>query len=192
MRLVLLDVCWGAFALVWLVGAVVNARLAPPVVRRRWVFCPTLVVAGLLLLLRFTVPLAVWRPLQYRAPWLDVVGAVLLVAATGFTLWARWRLGTMWTSTAVVKADHRLRTDGPYAITRHPIYTGLLGMLTGTVLLSGLGLWLVVLVVGYVFVEFKIRAEEQLLTSEFPDDYAAFRRRVPRLLPRPRSRRTHP
>ena len=35
-----------------------------------------------------------------------------------------------------------LRTDGPYAITRHPIYTGLLGMLLGTALLGGLGQWM--------------------------------------------------
>jgi protein-S-isoprenylcysteine O-methyltransferase Ste14 len=29
---------------------------------------------------------------------------------------------------------------GPYAITRHPIYTGLPGMVLGTMLVAGLGL----------------------------------------------------
>jgi protein-S-isoprenylcysteine O-methyltransferase Ste14 len=37
----------------------------------------------------------------------------------------------------VVKDDHVLRTDGPYGITRHPIYTGLLSMLAGTALIEG-------------------------------------------------------
>lgn len=33
----------------------------------------------------------------------------------------------VWVAGALVKDDHRLRTHGPYAVTRHPIYTGLLG-----------------------------------------------------------------
>lgn len=67
------------------------------------------------------------------------VGITLLVVCTAFTLWARAALGTMWTSSAVVKADPELRTDGPYGITRRPIYTGLLGMVAGTALIEGLG-----------------------------------------------------
>ena len=46
----------------------------------------------------------------------------------------------MWSMDAAVKEGHRLRTEGPYGITRHPIYTGLLGMLLGSLLLAGVGL----------------------------------------------------
>lgn len=35
--------------------------------------------------------------------------------------------------------DHQLRTDGPYAITPHSIYTRLYGLLLGPVPLNGLG-----------------------------------------------------
>jgi protein-S-isoprenylcysteine O-methyltransferase Ste14 len=54
-----------------------------------------------------------------------------------FTLWARFSLGTMWSVAPKVKGDHQLRTHGPYAVTRHPIYTGLLGMMLGATLLAG-------------------------------------------------------
>ena len=75
---------------------------------------------------------------------------MLLVVSTGFTIWARVRLGRMWSALAeqAQGTNHELRTDGPYAITRHPIYTGLLGMILGTVLLNGLGVTLAFLAVG--------------------------------------------
>jgi protein-S-isoprenylcysteine O-methyltransferase Ste14 len=81
------------------------------------------------------------------------------------------------------QADHELRTDGPYAITRHPIYTGLLGMLLGTVLLNGLGGSLALLIVGGAFLAARIPIEERLMSKAFPDEYARYRRRVPRLVP---------
>jgi protein-S-isoprenylcysteine O-methyltransferase Ste14 len=84
----------------------------------------------------------------------------------------------------VLRTDHELRTDGgPYAITRHPIYTGLLGMLLGTVLLNGLGDSLAFLVLGAVFLVARIPIEERLMSMAFPDEYAGYRERVPRLVP---------
>jgi protein-S-isoprenylcysteine O-methyltransferase Ste14 len=90
----------------------------------------------------------------------------------------------MWSSSPTVKIEHQLRTDGPYAVTRHPIYTGLLGMVLGTVLLVGLGHWLMLLPVALVFFEIRIHLEEGLMLTTFPDGYARYRRRVPQLVPR--------
>jgi len=109
---------------------------------------------------------------------------VLLVVSTAFTIWARLRLGRMWSASPnVLQAHHELRTDGPYAITRHPIYTGLAGMLLGTVLLNGLGVSLVFLIVGAVFLATRIPIEERLMGETFPDEYARYRERVPLLVP---------
>jgi protein-S-isoprenylcysteine O-methyltransferase Ste14 len=122
--------------------------------------------------------------------WIELPGLAILLISTGFTLWARLRLGRMWSSTpTMLRADHQLRTDGPYAITRHPIYTGLSGMLLGTVLLNGLGASLALLVVGAVILGTRIPVEERLMSRTFPDEYARYRERVPRFVPRlPRSR----
>jgi len=89
----------------------------------------------------------------------------------------------MWSVAPRVKGDRRLRTRGPYAVTRHPIYTGLLGMVLGATLLSGIGQWIVLFPVGLIVVEVKIRMEERLMVATFPEEYLRYRRRVPQLVP---------
>ena len=81
-------------------------------------------------------------------------------------------------------ASHELRTDGPYAITRHPIYTGLLGMLLGTVLLNGPGVSLALLAVGAAFLAIGIPIEERLIEHNLPQED----RPLPRARPPPPSR----
>jgi protein-S-isoprenylcysteine O-methyltransferase Ste14 len=175
--------CWGTFVLVWAAGAIYNHRHSPAVRTRTraqglWVIVPV----GLFLLAR-VVPLQDWRPLSVGDHGLRLLGLPVLLGATAFTLWARAVLGTMWSSTPMAREHHELRTQGPYGITRHPIYTGILGMLIGTALLSGLGYWAVVVAVAIVGLEIKIHYEEQLMAESFPRDYPAYRRRVPQLIP---------
>jgi protein-S-isoprenylcysteine O-methyltransferase Ste14 len=175
--------CWGLFCLVWVAGAIYNQQHAPAVRTRArgrelWV----IVAVGLFLLTR-VVPLQDWRPLSVGNHPVRLLGLPVLLGATAFTLWARAVLGTMWSSTPMAREHHQLRTHGPYGITRHPIYTGILGMLAGTALLNGLGYWAVVVVVAVLAFEVKIHFEEQLMAASFPQDYPAYRRRVPQLVP---------
>jgi protein-S-isoprenylcysteine O-methyltransferase Ste14 len=181
--------CWGLFVLVWLAGAIYNARRAPAVRERSPSISHWLIGLAAVLTLEQLVPASVWRPITVEARWLVVPGVAVLVVFTAFTLWARLALGTMWTSSAVVKDYHVLRTDGPYGITRHPIYTGLLGMLAGTALIEGLGRWVVYFVLGVLLVGVKIRAEERLLDHALGGVYDRYRQRVPLLIPRMRAAR---
>ena len=121
--------------------------------------------------------------LAVGAMWVRVLGLAVLVASTVFTLWARFSLGTMWSMAPKVKGGHELRTHGPYAVTRHPIYTGLLGMMLGATLLSGIGQWIVLFPVGLILFEVKIRMEEHLMLATFPEAYLRYRRQVPQLVP---------
>jgi protein-S-isoprenylcysteine O-methyltransferase Ste14 len=124
-----------------------------------------------------------WHDLTVEVTWARVFGLVVLVTSTAFAVWARVSLGNMWSFDAEVKVDHQLRTSGPYAVTRHPIYTGLLGMLIGSTLLSGVGKWIVLVLAGLVLFEVKSRSEEKILVESFPSHYPGYRERVPRLLP---------
>jgi protein-S-isoprenylcysteine O-methyltransferase Ste14 len=183
-----ISICWGAFALVWVLGAAYNARRAPLVRRRtfgnvQWVI--GIVIAWIALRL---VPGSDWNRLSVHASWIRWPGLALLVAATIFTLWARFSLGAMWSSAVVEREGHELRTDGPYGIVRHPIYTGILSMLLGSALLDGFGRWTLALIGGGALVLLKVRAEERLLCDVFPDEYDGYRRRVPALVPLPRRR----
>jgi len=181
-------VCWGTFLVVWIVGALYNARRGPAVRTRtmgnlRWVIG----VAAVWAVLRL-VPGSDWDRLSLHTSWIRLPGLVLLVAATAFTIWARFSLGTMWSSNVVAKEGHQLRTDGPYGIVRHPIYAGLLGMLLGSAMLDGFGVWTLALVGGGAMVLLKVRAEEGLMGNIFPGDYERYRRRVPALIPSLRRR----
>ena len=130
-----------------------------------------------------TVVRAGWRSLTFYTPSVRILGLVILLAATAFTIWARLALGIMWSGAPTVKQEHELRTTGPYSITRHPIYTGILGMLLGSLLVGGAGRWIVSFPVFLVLLEIKIRIEERLMLAEFPDDYPRYRQRVPQLVP---------
>jgi protein-S-isoprenylcysteine O-methyltransferase Ste14 len=100
--------------------------------------------------------------------WVRVLGLAVLVASTVFTLWARLSLCAMWSVAPRVGGDGRLRTRGPYAVTRHPIYSGLLGMLLGTTLLGGMGRWIVVVAVGLILFEVKIHMEGGVAAGDLP------------------------
>jgi protein-S-isoprenylcysteine O-methyltransferase Ste14 len=183
-------VCVGAVVVVWVAGALYNAlhtlHNAPHAPRERTQSQPgstalivvAVVCAGLTIVSR-----SHFGGLAVGASWARVLGLAVLVASTVFTLWARFSLGTMWSAAPKVKDDHQLRTHGPYAVTRHPIYTGLLGMMLGATLLSGIGQWIVLFPVGLILFEVKIRMEEHLMLATFPEEYPRYRRQVPQLVP---------
>jgi protein-S-isoprenylcysteine O-methyltransferase Ste14 len=183
-------VCVGAVVVVWVAGALYNAFRSPHSAsqarRERTRSQPgsaALIVvaagcAGLVIVGR-----SHFDGLAVGALWVRVLGLAVLVPSTVFTLWARFSLGTMWSVAPKVQGDHQLRTHGPYAVTRHPIYTGVLGMILGATLLSGIGQWIVLFPVGLIVFEVKIRMEEHLMEATFPEEYPRYRRQVPQLVP---------
>jgi protein-S-isoprenylcysteine O-methyltransferase Ste14 len=180
--------CWGVIVLVWVAGALYNATRGPRAGARRLVGPNVSTgLAGAALAVAIlgvrVLPISDWHSPTIGTPWVRVLGLAVLICSTAFALWARVALGTMWSPSPTVKVRHELRTDGPYGVTRHPIYTGLLGMVLGTVLLVGLGHWLVLLPAGLVLVEIRIHLEEGLMLATFPEAYPRYRLRVPQLVP---------
>jgi protein-S-isoprenylcysteine O-methyltransferase Ste14 len=182
LAVVSLAACWGAFALVWLAGAIYYESQAPEERTRAW-FGSAMPIGGVIVApVAIAVPKAEWHSLAVHTPWLRILGLAILLAATAFTIWARVALGTMWSAAPTVKQQHKLRTSGPYGVTRHPIYTGMLGMMLGSALLAG-GRWILPFPIFLVLLEIKIHVEERLMLAEFPDDYPRYRQRVPELVP---------
>lgn len=180
--------CWGIFLVVWIAGGIYNASRGPGVRTRTLGRAPVVIGVVAALIVARVIPDAEWDRLSVDSSWASWAGLAILVLTTAFTVWARVRLGTMWSSDVVAKVGHELRTDGPYGIVRHPIYTGILGMLLGSALANGFGRWTLALVAGAVLVEVKVRTEKRLLDREFPREYARYRQRVPALVPRLRRR----
>jgi protein-S-isoprenylcysteine O-methyltransferase Ste14 len=187
-------VCVGVVVVVWVGGALYNAFRSPrsashvPRERSRSQSGLTAGDGGLIGVAVVCVGLAIvsrghFDGMVVGALWVRVLGLAVLVASTVFTLWARFSLGTSWSVAPKVQGDHQLRTHGPYAVTRHPIYTGLLGMMLGATLLSGIGQWIVLFPVGLVVFGVKVRMEERLLVATFSEEYLRYRRQVPQLVP---------
>jgi protein-S-isoprenylcysteine O-methyltransferase Ste14 len=169
------------FVVVWLVGAVLARQHGPAASRQGRDLGST--VGGFVGLAIVVSPESWWRPLTIGAPALRLVGLALLALATAGAIWARVTLGEMWSTAARTSEHHMLRTTGPYRITRHPIYTAILGMVAATALTQGFGRWAALFVAVAFIVIVKVRDEERLLSSEFPEEYERYRARVPQFIP---------
>jgi protein-S-isoprenylcysteine O-methyltransferase Ste14 len=110
--------------------------------------------------------------------------AVALVAiGVGFSVAARLWLGGNWSGLVTVKKGHELVRSGPYALVRHPIYTGMLLALIGTALAIGRWRALIALVFFFLAIARKIPLEERFMSEQFGDAYALYRAQVPALIP---------
>ena len=116
----------------------------------------------------------------------DAGWALVLVALAGFAFawWARIHLGRLWSGSVTMKTDHRVVDTGPYALVRHPIYTGLLAAVIATALLKGTLLGLAGAVLIIVGTWIKAKLEEDFLRGQLgAEAYDAYRRNVPMLVP---------
>jgi protein-S-isoprenylcysteine O-methyltransferase Ste14 len=110
-------------------------------------------------------------------------GVVLCVLGFGLAISARWYLGRNWGMPMSRKEQPELVISGPYAVIRHPIYTGLILAMLGSAI--GVNIfWAVMLVpVGAYFI-YSARREETIMLQLFPEQYAAYMARAGMLAPR--------
>jgi protein-S-isoprenylcysteine O-methyltransferase Ste14 len=123
---------------------------------------------------------AIWLPRGAGTFWL---GAAILAAGIGFSVWARLHLGANWSGTVTLKQGHTLVRSGPYALVRHPIYTGLLTGFLGTAVALGTARGLVALALVTVAFRRKIGVEEAFMAEAFGAEYARYRAEVAGLVP---------
>ena len=186
--LLLIRYCWIALGILWTVGLL----FSKPTVRSQTpgtrAFHLLLAALGFALLGShwFEVgwmaqPFLPNTPLIHKAS--QAAGAALVFAGCAFAAWARIVLGANWSGAVTVKDRHELVTEGPYAVARHPIYTGLLAAVIGTALV--IAEWRAIVGALVIFLAFaaKISQEERLMLQEFPQAYALYRQRVRALIP---------
>lgn len=133
---------------------------------------------------------AIFSGALYASSQIAWIGVVFVAVGLAYAVWARFHLGRLWSAVVTVKAEHRIVKTGPYTITRHPIYTGMLLAVVGTVVARntvGALLGGALIATGLVL---KVRREERMLLDHFGADYQAYQQEVPRLVPRPWHRRT--
>ncbi|HEY3857348.1 MAG TPA: isoprenylcysteine carboxylmethyltransferase family protein [Verrucomicrobiae bacterium] len=179
----LISACWLIFLGYW----IASARGVKPVAER----------TNLSLALRYRLPLLsgcllLWIPkslfpldinLTQRSTAAQSIAAAICLLGLLFTIWARRTLAGNWSSAVTFKQDHELIKTGPYQFVRHPIYTGILTMCLGSVIVEGrLHCWLG-LALFFVAFWVKLRQEEVLMLQHFPGEYPSYKSRVKALIP---------
>lgn len=139
-----------------------------------------LVVAVILLL----VSKAWLGPLQIRLlpfgtlyAW---IGVLITVLGLALAVWARIHLGRNWSASVELKQSHSLVRTGPYRITRHPIYVGLLTAVLGTSITRGDIRGLLAFLLVLVALLIKSRRENAVLRNHFGGEYESYRRDLKR------------
>ena len=116
--------------------------------------------------------------LSHVPAWLQIVGVIAL-ALCFYVAFLTFRANSYAAAAVRVQAErgHRVVTDGPYAVVRHPMYAGALLYFLGTPLL--LGSWYGLAFAPVLIALLAVRAvmEERMLTRAL-DGYPAYAARV--------------
>jgi len=143
-----------------------------------------LVLAGFVLVLDSRLGLGPlgWRFIPESAG-AGILGLALAICGMAFAVWARISLGRNWSGIAAVKQDHELVLRGPYAIVRHPIYTGFLLALAGTAIALGEARGPIGFALVWAALWMKLRTEEAFMLQEFGEQYSGYKKKVKTLVP---------
>ena len=114
----------------------------------------------------------------------EMVGVAITAVGVALAMWARWHLGTNWSSAVAIREQHELIRTGPYRFMRHPIYTGILVGFAGTALVRGEVSGVVGFGVAVIAFYLKARREESYLTQQFGSSFAEHVKHTGMFLPR--------
>ncbi len=166
--------------------------MIPEVGKRREAARRTVARQRLAVRLLQALPLAIvlWGPFADRhalavIPWPGARWAGVALYAAGFLLmhWAEAHLGRLFSVEVAIQDGHRLVTDGPYRLVRHPRYLGIIAFAAGIALVFRSWPGLVLAAAIKLVLSGRIRDEEALMADEFGDEWAAYARRSWRLVP---------
>lgn len=175
---------WGVFLLVWLMASfnVKRTVAAQPIASRA--LQVIVVTVGFVLIFSRIFDYSLFaRPLLPPVSVVPYLGLILAVSGVGLAIWARFFIGRNWSADVTLKQDHQLIRSGPYRLVRHPIYSGLLLALLGTVLITNeFKGYLGILFCAFGF-HLKAAVEEKFMTQRFGGEYQQYQQQTKALIP---------
>ncbi len=179
---------WVAFAVIWLLSAGFSKKTARSQTLGSRFLQGLLAASGFILMFGWRTQLR--PPLRFLharflpgAPTFEWAGFVIMLAGFAIAIWARVVLGRNWSATITIKQDHEIVRRGPYAIVRHPIYSGILLAMLGTAIYFGTFQGLVALALTFCGWWLKSRMEEQFMLQQFGQQYREYQQEVKALIP---------
>lgn len=141
-------------------------------------------------LLLYFAAIAVWPNVESYVGRLDwaisdvtrIASVALMVFAIAWTAYAQASLGTSLRVGIPQGEAPPLRTSGAFAVSRNPIFLGMLLFVVGLSLWSPSAVTIGLLIASYMAIEVQIRGEEAFLETAYGDAYRAYCARVRRWL----------
>ena len=114
----------------------------------------------------------------------QLAGFGIAVVSALFAAWGMWTLGRSYGIRLDLFEGHQLKTDGAFALVRHPMYLGIVTFHIGAALaLESVPLLVLTGVVVLPLTLARIAAEEGVLREAFGTRHVEYARRVPALIP---------
>ncbi|SIS57477.1 methyltransferase family protein [Salimicrobium flavidum] len=174
----MIEMLFGIISLLWAVEFIFFSSPASEKTEKvsfRYVF------VAMLVSVIFILAIDPWTVTSPAVRW---AGIIFYGAGVGLRLWGIIHLKEQFTRNVSVREGDRLVSTGPYRVLRHPLYTGLLSIVTGFALSNGS---LVGVVTGGLAVGgsllYRIHLEESMLISLHGKKYVRWCSKRYRLIP---------
>ena len=120
---------------------------------------------------------------RFDLPIARVIGGLLVAGGLFFTVWGAGLFQRHGTAIKPFERSQVLVTEGPYRVSRNPMYAGLVVVLVGLVLLlQSLSPVVAPIVFAWLLHRRFVQPEERMLEERFGEAYTEYRRRVRRWL----------
>jgi len=116
--------------------------------------------------------------------WLRWAGFVLGLISLGLWTWTQVALGIAWSPQLQLREGHHLVTSGPYTRVRHPLYTAMFGFAISLALVTANWIFVAFGALMIVGMYVRVPREEEMMLTEFGEEYQAYMQRTGRFFPR--------
>jgi protein-S-isoprenylcysteine O-methyltransferase Ste14 len=137
---------------------------------------------ALLLLYALRLPLLMSLAIPLPA-WLRWLGFGLGLISLALWTWTQVALGKAWSPQLQLRAGHHLVTSGPYTHVRHPLYTAMNGFAISLALVAANWIFIALAVLMGFGIYLRVPKEEQMMLSEFGEEYQAYMQRTGQFFP---------
>jgi len=179
---------WFAFVVVFVVFLARHKAPSAPDSKRARTSIVGIVLQGVSYAIVWTFRRPPFTPIVSSRKPVEIAAALVTMALAIGSVWfvsaAVHTLGKQWSLAARVLEGHKLITAGPYSVVRNPIYTGMFGMLLATGLAISHWIGLVIAIIVYAIgTAIRVHSEAKLLREAFGEEFEAYARRVPAVVP---------
>jgi len=179
----LIKICWLLFMVVWVIFSFNAKKNVQNNNQRQSSFIRLAIIIVAIAFLKIKI----FRDVAYSNifssnHFLQGCGVSICVLGIAFAIWARIHIGKNWGMPMSQKKEPELVTTGPYRFVRHPIYTGLVIAMIGSLLAEGF-MWMIWLVFMGCYFFYSAKKEERSMMLQFPDKYREYMRRTEMLIP---------